>query len=375
MLTSTAIHAPSKSRYAESERRRAIGAVRRAAVGLPRLLPVIYGGRVTAWCGWSDVLRQSVVWEHRPWMDSWVDRDGLLAGYAHVDDVINNVTTNLQLQQIMWQKENGSTTPSTGWAHVWNVQGYPAAASWGGAALTAVQKSDSTLGSMPHGGNVSPATKHVLSGWLRVDTGATATDPLVACLYDMVLTYENCANSNSLQTFTNTLAAQRYVGGGDPGLRIMAAFASTSGTNTAFSQLRYTSVTGSAPQHQVVPGPAMTTPVASAVSSGNAGMSALGMTNTNVRSILEAPLVNGDSGVKQLDDYTMGATNSDTITFVLGFHLAWLATSVGDYVTQYDFVKQAPALPRVRDGACLAHALYLNGSNLTWQGGYACGWA
>jgi hypothetical protein len=372
----THVHTLSKNRFAECERRRMVNAVRRAAVGLPRLLPVVYRGHIIAWCGWSHVLRESVAFEHRRWMEKHIDKNGLLFGYSHVDDIINNVTANNQIRQFMWVKVNTDNTPTVAWTHTFNLQGFPGVGTMTGTALAAQQKSDTTAGAMMHGGNVSPATKHLIASWAKLDTSASATDPSVTLLYDMVLTYEQCVNSTSLQSFTNGSAAQRYIGAGDPGLRIMSCYGATAANQTNFSQVRYTSITGTAPEHVVVPGSTMTTPaVSSPPTTGAGAVSAFGMNSGSVRSILETPLRNGDAGVKQLDDYTMGATNTDVINFILGYHLAWIPQQIGDWTWQFDWVKQAPSLPRIRDGACLTHAVYSAGGNGFGMGGHVVGWA
>ena len=373
----TSVHTLSKNHFAECERRRMLKKVCEAAVGLPRLLPVLYRKQCIGWAGWSHVLQQSIVFEHKPWMEKHVDDNGLLFGYSHVDDIILNVTTNGQIRQVFWIKPNTDNTPTVAWTHTWNMQGFPAVGAMTGTALAAQQKSDTTTGSISHGGNVSPATKHVLGSWLKLDTNAQASDPQLVLLYDMVLTYEQCTNSSSLQSFTNGSAAQRYVGASDPGLRIMGCYGANAANLTTFSQIRYTSITGTAPENVVVPGAAMSTPGVSAPPSTGAGaVSCFGMsTGTNVRSILETPLRNGDAGVKQLDDYTMSASNTDILNFILGYHLAWIPSQQGDWTWSYDWVKACPSLPRVRDGACLTHAVYSAGARGFGMGGHVFGWA
>lgn len=356
-----------------SDRERAIKTACRAAVGQPRLLPVVSGGRTLAWVGGRRGSRDVGVVEHKPWMLRDVDDIGRWCGYTSIDDLIQESTQNGKALPISWQKNmyaGGLATPR--WSHLWGVAGDPGNGTFAGTARTAVQHSDADYGAILHGGNVSPDTKHLLASVVRLAGGATVTECACLLLYDMVISYDQCDYVNSLQTMDNTLTAQRYVGASEPGLQIYGVTTGING-NVGYSNIAYTSDTGTAPEGVS----AITTSLQSAFTS---------VTPTNARqwissfeysgsvSVLDVALRAGDQGVKQIDSYTCSATNAGAFAFVLGYPIAWIPINGSDYPMTTDFVKQIPSVPRIRDGACLtfaAHSVSLNGM---FTGGLQVGW-
>lgn len=372
MEQSTAVHAPRKSRTSDRDLERVVRNVARNAYGVGRLMPIIYEHRVVGWCGWSFREDCAVVLHHKPWMRTWIDRNGLLLGYPNVDDIINQITNNGSLRQVLWFKSNFGASAGGTWNHFYNVGGWPGAGSFNGTTFTARQHDDTEVGAMMHGGNVSPKTKHIISGGFR--SGSTlSTDNPVVCVYDMVISYDACVVTSTPTNFTNTLPALRYISTNDPGLQIMACANSVLTGSINFSPLKYTSVGGTA--GQTVPVTMTETVVANVPSTGNPSQSAFALVNSNTRSILNAPLVNGDGGVKQLDSLTMGSTVTDTINYILGFQLGWMHASSGTEVRYlFDLVTGANELPIVRDGACLQIAMLLAGTGHPWDLNLNIGW-
>lgn len=372
-----AAHTESKTRLYASRKERAARAVARAAYKVDRLLPIVFEHRMIGWCGWSRRDRAAIVLHHRPWMDSWIDRNGLLLGFPNVDALINAITNSGSLRQVYWFKQTNAVTPDRrDWAHTYAVGGWPAMGLYNGTAFTARQHDDTELGAMMHGGNVSPATKHVVSGHVKVMDVSTAAEYNVACLYDMVLSYDQCTYANTLTSFTNTLAPLRYVAASDPGLQIMGCATSTQAGTTAYSSLKYTSIGGTG--GQTVPGPALTQAFDSNTPGSNSyRTTCFAHSDGAVRGILTVPLVSGDSGCKQLDSVTMSASTAEGGNYILGFLLAWMPFQGADNTQPYDFVKQIPSVPQVRDGACLTYAIMLsvNGTSESWQANVNVAWA
>lgn len=351
------VHTESKTRDGDAIRQRLLKAVIAAAPGTSRFMPVLHRGRCIAWAGWSEIRKRVLVLDHKPWMRTWVDRNGLLCGFTSVDDLINNVTTNGKLKQSFWFKSNFSTALLTNhWLHYYVLGGWPAGGTFSGTALTARAHDDTDPGAIMHGGNVSTATKHIISGWVRSNSVASV-DAYTFVVYDMVITYDNCVMSSASQPMVNVTTAGRYIGGSDPGLQIMGCQSNAWTANTSYTNIKYTNIASTA--GQLVATPSLTTPVNNVTpGAGTAAVSAMAVTVTNVRSILSPALQNGDSGVKQIDSFQMGALNTQTTCFILGFQLAWMPCHGGiDNVYANDFVKMGD-LCRVRDGACLTVACY-----------------
>lgn len=379
-MISPAIHVESKTRASDAIKQRVILACARAARGVGRLMPVIYEGRIIAWLGWS--LRENcALWTmHHAWMRALIDKNGLLCSFNSVDDLINNVTNNGQMRQLFWFKWHGSASTVSSWSHLYTLGGFPNAGVFNGAAATARQHTDGDVGALMHGGNVSPKTKHVISSFTRAEmTSVTITETFVSVLYDMVLSYDQSVftTPSGTLTFTNTLPAQRYIGAGDFGLQIMGCQHTLTSGGLRYDAFKYTSIGGVA--GQTCPTTLFQPPGTTAPSAGAAPVTAFGQldASSGLETLLNAPLVNGDTGVKQLDsvNYTEGNT-SDTLDFILGYQLAWMPIYGGfDYTYAHDYVKQIPSLPRVRDGACLTFAMhFVGGSANKWHGGVNVAW-
>ena len=370
---SLAFHTSPKTQ--KSLRERMARACARASFLNTRLLPIIWKHETVAWCGWSMRDSCAHVFHHFAWMDRYVDKDGLLFGYTNVDNLLANISAG-QLRQIHWFKQNsGATKTSKNWSHMYGVGGWPNPGVWNGTAFTARQHTDQESGVMMHGGNVSPATKVLLSSHVRTMDISAASEFNVACLYDMVLTYDQCTLAITSTNFTNVLTAQRYIGGSDPGLSIMGCGNTTQTSNAVYDAFTYTSIGGvsqsipsitsfGACADTATPGP--TVPPSSCFESGSTG-----------QGILSLPLVTGDSGAKQLNAVTMSAVGTpDQNNYILGFQLAWLPWQGTDNTHAYDYVKQAPSLPIIRDGAALTIAmLFVGATSIFWQAGFNVGWA
>ena len=364
-----AAHTESKTRLGTRERERAIRAVVRAAWGVTRLMPILLHNRIIAWCGWSFIYDAAVVIDHKPWMQTWIDRNGLLLGFPNVDNLILNVTTNQQLKQLFFFKAMISGTPDAfSWMHLYTLSGFPSVGVFNGTSLTARQHSDQEVGALMHGGNVSPATKHLVNVWARHDDASnTATEPSVFVLYDMVLSYDQCVAQNTTQTMTNTLTAQRYVGSGDPGLQVMSCVNTSTVTSlsaVAYSSIIYTSIGGSSQTTPIVAGGKFNDGSATTPSVSFPAGSAFAYSAASDFQALTMPLVNGDSGAKNLVSYQMAsASTGDIFNLMLTFPLAWVPVNRGgDRIYYYDLVRQIPSVPRVRDGACLCVARYAAGT-------------
>ena len=330
--------------------------------GTDRLLPIIWRGDLIGWCGWSHLEQAAVVLRPADW----------LAGFPSIDSIIYNVTVNQQMRQLFWFKSSLGGSPSgLTWLHLFQLGGWPTAGVWNGTAYTARPHDDTEIGAIYHGGNVSPATKHILSGHVRTQDINTQTVTDVFVLYDLVLSYDQCTVTSVSTNFINGSPPARYIGAGDPGLQIMSCGNPVATGGATFTTLKYTNIGGSAGQTVPV---TLVTNVDVTPTTTLPPATAFNYTNSNQRGVLCAPLVSGDSGVKQLDSIAMSTIQTDKINYILGYLLAWMPARGTDAMHPFDFVRVLPSLPRIRDGACLTFAKAAS-TSVVWQADLCVGWA
>lgn len=367
------VHTDSKTFSTDWDRQRAIGQVLKASTGVTRLMPVIHRGKIIAWVASERLPSNRRYWiEHKPWMDRSIDSNGYLFGYVSVDDIIANITNNGQLFSQHWAKTWEISAMATTWSHLFTTKGCPAPGTLNGTAKTAENHSDSETGCLPHGGNVSTKTKHLLSATVRnLDvTGTPVNNPTVMVMYDMVLTYDNCDISViTNQSMTNTNTAARYIGAGDPGLQVMGVETAATTGNGTLTTVHYTSISGST--GQTIPNlstvniftnifnPASfnaTIPWPTAFNLAPSG-------STTFLGLLSLGLNAGDSGVQKIEDFTFTGAQVGKLAFILGYQLAYFTLSAGDWAYPYDFVKVTPSLVKIKDGACLTMAVWNQTAN------------
>lgn len=266
--------------------------------------------------------------------------------------------------------KTATTNPVAGqYMDLWPVGGDPTSGTYPGAAFTASQKSDTTTGALYHGGDVSTDTKHLLTAVAAYSAGAT---PPTLYLYDRVLTYEACTfNASVNQAMTNGVAAQRYIGAGEGGLKIMWTCQTVYGATAAnLTQLQYTDNDGNALQSMP------TTITATIIVSVAAPTSTLGARVACPASGTTpyGPylfMAAGDSGARLVANYTTSAANTGTTCVVLLRQLAVFPMVLAGKAEDFDLTRGIQNLPRILDGACLsmfAKMPVATGCNFVWDG-------
>jgi hypothetical protein len=366
----------SKTRESDHDRERAIWQALQGArcSGNDRLLPVYFRGRRIAWVA-SD-LERYVVLRHESWMDKHVDRVGRLFGWTRIDHIIRDSTQFGQACVRMWSKNiynSGLLTPR--WHHLHGVAGNPGANTFAGTALQSKRHSDALDMGIDHGGNVSPMVKFLLGGGARIGATGTFAETALFLLYDLVVSYDQCgfvAGSQSMSTTAGVNDALRYVGTNDPGLVIMPMTTAANG-NIAYTSLAYTSDTGTAPEGAAAVTTSLQTVFTSAApTAGDQWVSAIEYSGSH--SMLSIPLRAGDTGVKQIDSFTMGTTVAGQIAFLLGGPLGWFPVHGGDYYHPMDFVKITTEEPVILDGACLTWVMHSVSLNQVFSGHLNFAW-
>jgi hypothetical protein len=293
-------------------------------------------------------------------------------GFTNYDQLINALTSGSRYMGI-FSKTHTSAPVANNWNDLWTLGGSPAAGAFTGAASTAVQFTDTTTGALYMGGNVSTATKHILSGWALSSGG---TPSLV--MYDRVLTYEaNVYNTTVNKTMTNTLPAQRYISAGQSGMKIICCVQTVNGATAGnLTQLRYTNQAGTTLQAM----PTATT--VSFIVSAAAPTATLG-----ARVICPAtaaatlpwgpyiPFAAGDGGARLINDFTTSTGNTGTFTFILARPLFSIGTATAGVISQLDGIYQIASLERIFDGACISLLAYFPAATATtFQGSLDAGW-
>lgn len=275
-------------------------------------------------------------------------------GFSSQDDLINKITNTGNYLRRDGAKVTTPVHTANGWHLLFGLNGSPANHPFAGTSLAWVGCDESTTGALPHGGNVSSATKHILN--VGANMVAAAGAPWQAKLIDLQGYY--------------------YISGADvtgTGVR----------TLTGTPSLRYTNGAGCEAFFAVVTAPTAGGPNLSASSytnsAGTAGRAFSGSPTMGAAAdayatrILHSGATTGrygpflprqanDSGIASIQSFTFSGGTAYTGTGVLALCIARPLLDISIPVTgmwsERDLVNQLPSLPRVMDGACLTWLLY-----------------
>jgi hypothetical protein len=286
-----------------------------------------------------------------------------------MDDLVNEITSG-KFNRTDWNKLTGGSAYTAGrWYDFSGLAGTPVANAFAGTAL-AWRTCDETTGNgtqifgLPHGGNVSPNTKHVLnvSAITPVATGV----PAQLMLVDLQGYWPGITNNSATaQTLTGT-PSLRYTNGA--GCRLFWAQTAAAGATAQNIALSYSNT---------VPTAGRTLPVTVAMTaSGIVGhISHSGTAANNYGPFL--PLASGDTGVSTVATVTFSAANTGTGALCLARPLLTLPLTTVSVAAERDLLNQLPSLPRVMDGACLTW-LYFAGAataaSTNFYGAVEVGW-
>jgi hypothetical protein len=286
-------------------------------------------------------------------------------GFTSQDDLINQITSNGKTDTVMYQR----TLPAGGTAGAWtdlsDGVGFPVAPTYSAADVTFTETTETfSEGALPHGGNVSTATKHFLSAGACVVAAAGA--PWFLMAVDQV-GYVKLSGTNLTTTGTKTVTmtpisntgatVDRYANG--EGLRMyMSAFGAALGANAPTCVVNYSDTGGNAGATTSF----TSTATATRGSIINSGASA---NKFNPFLALQA----GDTGVSDIVSVVWSGTAHASGTVIL--HLVkplWTipVPATGLY-TKIDFVNAIPSLRRIRDGAHIKFIMFQTGG--TTSGG------
>ncbi len=298
-------------------------------------------------------------------------------GFSSQDELISSITTDGQIDQIVYQK----TTPAAGlaghWQHAINGVGTIPAATFSGAEATFVATDNTwSEGAIPIGDQTDPITKHILS--MGVSLVAAAGAPWFVLPIDLVgyakLTTTNVSTTGAKTITMTPIAAtaakvDRYPNG--EGLRMFVASYATMGANAPTMQVTYTNSAGTT-------GRTTTAGIVSTASATSGVLLNSGNAANKVGPFLN--LAAGDTGVKDIESLTWGGTAHASGSVFIGLckplcmPIPVPATGLYNMV---DFVNTLPSMPRLRNGANVQFLIFATGattSGATLYANFDYGW-
>jgi len=270
-----------------------------------------------------------------------------------MDDLINQMTSG-KFSRADWNKLTGAAAYAAGrWYDMSNLNGTPVANAWAGTAL-AWRTCDEATGNgtqifgIPHGGNVSPDTKHILN--VSAVTAVATGVPAQLMLVDLQGYWPGISNNSAVaQTLTGT-PSLRYTNGA--GCRLFWVQTAAAGATAQNIALSYSNTVPTS-------GRALPVTVAMTASAIAGHISHSGTAANNYGPFL--PLASGDTGVSNVASVTMSAANTGTGALCLARPLLTLPITTASVAGERDLLNQIPSLPQVKDGACLVW-LYFAGA-------------
>ncbi len=292
-------------------------------------------------------------------------------GFNSVDELVSEVTAG-KSQRFDWNKITGGAAYTAGrWYDFSALAGTPIANAWAGTAL-AWRSCDEATGNgtqifgIPHGGNVTPDTKHILNA-SAVTVVATGV-PAQLMLVDMQGYYPGInMNVATSQTLTGT-PTLRYTNG--VGVRASLVITATSGATAHNLSMTYTNSAGTGSRTL----PVTVSCTASAITPH---ITHSGTAANNYGPFL--PLASGDVGIQSVQSVQLSAASgAGTAALVLYKPLFSIPLVAAAIPTERDLLNQIPSLPQIKDGACLTW-LYFAGAataaNTNFYGHIEQGWS
>ena len=280
-------------------------------------------------------------------------------GFSSQDDLINQITTNGKYGNAFSTKTLASAGTAGHWTLLSGHAGYPAASTFTGADLTYVPTDDTwSEGVIPHGGNVSTATKHFLGAGATVVAAAGA--PWYIMAIDLVgFVPLSGTNVSTTGTKTVTMTAigssgstgDRYAAGA--GLQMFVAADTALGANAPTCIINYLDTAG---------GAGATTTFTSTASLGVGQLLNSGTAANKYNPFL--PLAAGDLGVSDIVSLVWAGTAHASGTVIIGLckPLWTIPIPATGLYSKMDFLNAFPSLPRIRDGANIQFLMFQTGA-------------
>ena len=289
--------------------------------------------------------------------------------FSSMDDLVNEITSG-KFNRADWNKLTGGVGYTAGrWYDFSGLAGTPVANAFAGTALAWTSCNESAgngtqIFGLPHGGNVSPDTKHVLN--VSALTGVATGVPAQLMLVDLQGYWPGITNNSATaQTLTGTPTLRYTNGAGCRLFFVQTAGAGATAQNIAVSY------------SNTVPTSGRTLPVTVAMTASAIAphIAHSGTAANNYGPFL--PLASGDTGVSTVATVTFSAANTGTGALCLARPLLTLPLTTVSVSAERDLLNQLPSLPRVMDGACLVWLYFAGaatGATTNFYGAVEFGW-
>lgn len=297
-------------------------------------------------------------------------------GFTSMDDIVDKVSTDGQFLRADWNKNFLPTTAAVAgeWHCLVKGTGNPSTGSiYNSGTNLAFQAASETLanaGGIPHGGDVSPATKHILNA--SAFTAAATVAPCILMLVDLLGWYRvTSVTTTTAQATNNAVTLPRYTSGAGVQAFMWNTNTTALGAATPNLSLGYTNSAGTAGH---------TTPTTLPVGKTAAANGLILYSGTGLGKYGPfIPLQSGDAGIRSIE------TIQNSTSYVSGEYAVGLCkplltlpiTTLG-VAAERDLVNQLPSMPQIQDGACLVWLMYsgLNTPvNSSLYGHLDIGWA
>lgn len=272
-------------------------------------------------------------------------------GFSSMDEMIQKITINAQSARIDWNKNFLPTAAAVAgeWHCLARGNGFPSPDTiYNTGTNLAFQAVDDTVagsGGVRHGGNVSPATKHIVNA--SALTSAATVAPATLMLVDLLGFYRvTTVTTTTAQTLNNTVTIPRYTDGAGVMAFAWNTNATAMGAATPTITLNYTNQAGTAGRTN----PAVLPTCKTAAANGLILYSGTGAGKYNPF----IPLAAGDTGIRSIQSLTLSASYvSGEFSVALCRPLISMPISALGLATERDFVNGLPSMPRIYDGANL----------------------
>lgn len=290
--------------------------------------------------------------------------------FTSVDDLVSEITSG-KFHRNDWNKITGGAAYAAGrWYDFSPLNGTPVANAWAGTALNWVTCTETAgngtqIFGMPHGGNVSTDTKHLLNA--SVITAVATGVPSQLMLVDMQGYYPGInMNLATAQTMVGT-PTLRYANG--VGVRAALVIVTSSGATAHNVAMSYTNTAS-------VAGRTLPVTVSCTASAITPHITHSGTAANNYGPFL--PLASGDLGVQSVQTVTISAASgAGTAALALYKPLMTIPLTTAGVASERDFLNQIPSLPEIKDGACLTWLYFAGaatGAATNFYGALEKGW-
>lgn len=273
--------------------------------------------------------------------------------FTSLDHLISQMTSGYTTGQVAWNKITGAAAYTAGrWYDMASLAGTPVGTAYPGTALTWVTCTETAgdgtnVFGIPHNGDVSTATKHLINA--SAVTGVATGVPSQLMLVDLQGYYPGInMNSNSAQTLLGT-PTLRYTNGA--GCRMFLVARATTGATAHNLSYSYTNQNGTAGRTQPVT-------VACTASAIVPHIVHSGTASNNYGPFL--PMASGDTGIQNVASVQLSAASgtASTAALVLCKPIMTLPLTTLGVAIERDLVNQLPSMPQIKDGACLTWLLF-----------------